>query len=475
MRIIDLWRMSLGNLWRRKLRTFLTVLGVIIGTASIVVMISLGIGINATNRKQVESYASLTRLEVMNYGGVTAMREKEGLGGVEDGEKLVLDDKAMETIAALPHVSIATPVLEISVLARIGKYESYLSIQGITLDALEKMDLPIQSGALPHSGGALSLVLGSDVAASFYNPKEEPKFDPETGMPLPPDIDFLRSPLLVVFDMDAYYQAQSGMAIGGVPVTGTDDGGENDDGGTVAAPPKKYAVPVTAMLERTQKESDYSCYADKDALELQLRRIFKNKPIPGQPTTESGKPLKELQYTRAIVYADDMNNVLELQEQIKAMGYECYSNMDWIKQLEEQSRTLQTVLGAIGAVSLLVAAIGIANTMMMSVYERTREIGIIKVLGCSLPNIRSVFLAEAAMIGLFGGLLGIGFSELISYLLNRFLAQNMMGQPDAVISLIPLWLALAALAFSTLVGILAGLAPALRATRLSPLAAIRSE
>ena len=468
MRVIDLWLMSLGNLWRRKTRTFLTVLGVIIGTASIVVMISLGIGINATNMKQMESYASLTRLEIMNYGGGIAISEKEGRGGQgSEGEKLVLDDNAMESIASLPHVSIATPVLEISVIARIGKYESYLNIQGINLDALKKLDLPVKTGALPQENTALSLVMGSDVATGFYNPKEQPQFDPETGMQLPPDIDFMRSPLLVIFDMDAYYQAQSGMIIGG-------ENGDDGDG-KVTAPPKKYPVPISAMLDKTQKESDYSCYADKDALELQLRKIFKNKPIPGQPTTESGKPLKELQYSRAFVYADDISHVLDIQEQIKAMGYECYSNMDWIKQMEEQSRTMQTVLGAIGAVSLLVAAIGIANTMMMSVYERTREIGIIKVMGCSLPNIRTIFLAEAAMIGLFGGLMGIGLSELISYLLNRFLAQNMMGQIDAVISLIPVWLSATALAFSTLVGMVAGLAPALRATRLSPLAAIRSE
>lgn len=143
--------------------------------------------------------------------------------------------------------------------------------------------------------------------------------------------------------------------------------------------------------------------------------------------------------------------------------------------MQKQYQSIQAVLGGIGAVSLFVAAIGIANTMMMSIYERTKEIGIIKVLGCGLGNIRTMFLTEAAFIGFIGGFFGLILSYFISFLINRFLA-GAYGYGDMqTLSYIPLWLPFIALVFAVLVGMVAGFFPALRAMRLSPLAAIRNE
>ena len=136
---------------------------------------------------------------------------------------------------------------------------------------------------------------------------------------------------------------------------------------------------------------------------------------------------------------------------------------------------VQAVLGGIGAVSLLVAAIGIANTMMMSIYERTKEIGVMKVIGCSLKNIRQMFLLEAAFIGFIGGIIGNILSILMSAVINFLTGNGSAIGLDGNISYIPPWLILASLAFAVLVGMTSGYFPALRAMRLSPLAAIRSE
>jgi ABC-type antimicrobial peptide transport system permease subunit len=136
------------------------------------------------------------------------------------------------------------------------------------------------------------------------------------------------------------------------------------------------------------------------------------------------------------------------------------------------------VLGGIGAVSLFVAALGITNTMVMSIYERTREIGVMKVLGAELPVIKKLFLFEAGMIGFFGGLLGLVLSYLISWLVNSVgvsLFNIGWGETTGGISFIPLWLSGAALVFATVVGIAAGFYPALRAMHLSALEAIRNE
>ena len=130
---------------------------------------------------------------------------------------------------------------------------------------------------------------------------------------------------------------------------------------------------------------------------------------------------------------------------------------------------VQAVLGGIGAVSLFVAAIGIANTMMMSIYERTKEIGVMKVLGCDMGNIRDMFLLESGFIGFLGGAVGILLSFGISLIINRF------AGADGDLSRMPLWLNLGAMGFAVFVGMAAGFLPATRAMKLSPLAAIRNE
>ena len=121
------------------------------------------------------------------------------------------------------------------------------------------------------------------------------------------------------------------------------------------------------------------------------------------------------------------------------------------------------------------AAIGIANTMMMSIYERTKEIGVMKVIGCGLKNIRQMFLLEAAFIGLAGGIIGNILSFIISAVINTLLASSGAMGISGNISYIPVWLLLTSIGFAVLVGTAAGYFPAGRAMRLSPLAAIRNE
>jgi ABC-type antimicrobial peptide transport system permease subunit len=166
-----------------------------------------------------------------------------------------------------------------------------------------------------------------------------------------------------------------------------------------------------------------------------------------------------------------MDNVAEVQKAIADMGYYAYSNAEWVEQMQGQYAMVQAVLGGIGAVSLFVAAIGIANTMMMSIYERTKEIGIMKVLGCSLGRIRDLFLMEAGFIGLSGGAIGLLLSYGISAIINVLVADSGYSS----LSYIPLWLAGTALIFAVLIGMLAGLLPALRAMKLSALSALRNE
>ena len=141
---------------------------------------------------------------------------------------------------------------------------------------------------------------------------------------------------------------------------------------------------------------------------------------------------------------------------------------------------VQLVLGAIGAVSMLVAAFGISNTMVMAVYERTKEIGVMKVIGCDISDIKAVFLCEAGMIGFMGGTIGIVISLIISVIAN-FAASAVIGSlgGDAsagiTVSSVPLWLILLGIGFSVVIGVVSGISPANRAVKVSALKAIHSE
>ena len=453
MRFSDLLSMSVNNLRRRKLRTFLTVLGVLIGTASIVVMVSLGIGFNQLTMEQIASYGSLTEVSVYSSAG-------QGSGDNGKDPNYMTDDviKQMERIG---HVTGVSPILEVNVLMKQGIYEGNINLMGVSQAYLK--NIPLKEGRLPEPGKQeIEMVIGNMVARNFYNPKSNNNnfYDDPSSIP---DIDFMNRPLFAIFDMDAYYQAESG---------------GSSDGKTPVKPPKKYLLSACGLVEGGVDEYNnysYNVYVDIDALKTQLKHIFKKKPIPNQPTTKKGKPYNYFIYNQAIVQVDDMSNVSAVQKAITDMGYQANSNMEWLEQSQKQAKMVQALLGGIGAVSLFVAAIGIANTMMMSIYERTKEIGILKVLGCDMNNIRNMFLLESGFIGFLGGVTGITFSYGVSLLINKLVAGRFMSDMPGDLSRIPLWLSMTAIGFAVFVGMAAGFFPALRAMKLSPLAAIRND
>ncbi|MEG2144611.1 MAG: FtsX-like permease family protein, partial [Oscillospiraceae bacterium] len=192
---------------------------------------------------------------------------------------------------------------------------------------------------------------------------------------------------------------------------------------------------------------------------------------------------EEKGYDQAKVKVTDIQYVAEVEQAIKDMGFETNSMESIRKPMEENVNKQQMFLGVIAGVSLFVAALGIANTMLMSIYERTREIGIMKVVGCYVKDIRTIFLMEAGCIGFMGGVAGIILSYIISFLMNYFGFSTGMGgtvypgqqQAAGAVSIIPPWLVLGALAFSTVIGVVSGYYPANRAVKISALTAIKQE
>ena len=433
MKLPDLLRTAFLNLWRRKLRAFLTVLGMVIGTSSIVVMVSLGVGMRQSMIDSYASMGSLTNITVNNY------RYVESSDGQSSTYKEVkLDKKAVDEIRKIPGVEGAMPQITAWGMAMSGKYATDVSIMGIDMEQAELFGIKLEEGEYPGNklaGGKVQMVVPSSFYNNFYDPNAN-RWSPAIDKDGNPKITS-RSRLKLTFDYSNVYTNQPG------------DPGQQKG--------KIYTLVPTGMLEESGNDFSWYCIMDIKVLE----KLAKENP--------NYISLNKKNYNQVIVKCKDIDDVLTVKAKIEEMGFGASCIQEWLQQSEEQLKQTQYLLGAIGGVSLLVAAIGIMNTMMMSIYERTKEIGIIKVLGCRMSNIAGLFLTEAAYIGFFGGALGLGLSYGLSLVLNNFL------ESSGFKSVIPLYLAVGALAFSVVVALISGLYPAMRAMKLSPLAAIRNE
>ena len=441
MRFGDLLRVAFLNLWRRKLRAFLTVLGLVIGITAIVVMVSLGLGIEKATIDAYAGTGSLTMIDVSSWKWTEVPGGGGGVMMSGTSTETKLDDKSVEKIREIPGVKAVMPMVEVYGNLTTGRYAGGVSILGIDAQSIQEFGLMLAEGEFPtYTRGARSyeIVFGSWVLESFYNPKTgKPAADREGKLLVTMDSRFR-----LTFDWQNIYGWES----------------EPQENYT---PGKYYNIQPVGRMDQMDNRFSYYSLMDINALN---QLIKENKDFVGQPGKDG--------YQQVLVKCDDIENVESVKMAIDAMGYGTSSMLDAVNMAKEQTKQIRLVLGAIGGVALLVAAIGIMNTMMMSIYERTKEIGIIKVLGCRMGNIVALFLSEAMLIGVAGGVLGLGLSYVLSLLLNNVLA-GYMGA--GMLSIIPAYLAVGAVAFSVVVAMAFGLYPAIRAMRLSALSAIRND
>lgn len=453
MKIFDIIKMAFKNLWRRKGRTMLTVIGVVIGSCAVIVMISLGLGMNLAMDNMLASWGDLTAITIYNYS----------YGGGDDS--VALNDDAVESIKAIENVSYVIPRLRVEsnmVTIAAGKSDRYrmdwAEIYGVDFSLLDKMGYTPETGEFPtEKEYSSTIIFGNETAYNFRDTRKRGdkqytwKQYLNDGTYTLPFIDPQDEKILVAINNTK----------------------QSNDDGTYQYGGRGYEYELNCsavLMQDPNWETVYSVLVDinvaKDIIDDYNRR-------------NGVKDAKDPQYTYVKVVCDDINDVEDVETQIEAMGFNCSSMADMRGEMKKTLGIIQLVLGCLAAISLFVAALSITNTMIMSIYERTKEIGIMKVLGCYVGNIRLAFLFEAGLIGLLGGIIGTLLSYGISIGMNYFgvgVMSSLLGTPgDTPVSIIPLWLVLLALGFSTLIGLISGFAPANRAVKISALEAIKSE
>lgn len=467
MKISDLLQLSIDNLKRRKGRTFLTVLGVVIGTCSIVMMLSIGIALNKNQEDTISSMGDLTKIDVYNYK--------------DEKEQTPLTDEVIKTIQAMDGVKIATPIYESRYMNSLelyaGSNDKYRmsvwlgqNIVGMYKEAIAEYGYDLIEGRyLTGADKPYTVIVGEMMAYEFFNPKKQWPHDrvtpePDASGALPkPFVDIMKDKL----KLRTVNREENGKVI-------------------------EKQIKIVGKIKQDFAKG-YETYGGiimdlNDLVALEKEYIKANK------IKVTGSQNQKKTYQRAVIKCTDMKKVDEVITAIEDMGYQTSSAASWRNEMKKQSQTLQLILAGLGSISLFVAAIGIANTMTMAIYERRREIGIMKVLGCELKNIKRMFLAESAGIGFLGGVMGMILCYGLSFLLNQFggsllnlgggmggmgMGMGGMGMDGEVqkvyISIIPIWLAAAGMAFSTVVGIVSGYIPANKAVKISALTAIKNE
>ena len=409
-------------------------------------MLSLGFGLTGFMEEQISQWGSLTTINV----------HKKWADPSQPGQKEVkLDDKAIANFKQIPNVIAVSPMLQEYGAVINGRYMAQVPFRGIDPDTMEAFGFEAAEGRLLNNKDELSVVFGSSMIHNFW--------DPNAKVWREPKIDLMKDRMSITLDSNYGYSSRGG----GMTVMGASMGGGNE------VNYKEYKIKSVGVLTEGNWETSYGIYMP--IKELQKIVADKQKAEGQRPSSRSSST----EYNQIDIKVNDMNNVSAIQDLVKEMGFEAYSLNDQLDYMKDQATMIQAVLGGIGAVSLLVAAIGITNTMIMSIYERTKEIGVMKVIGASIKDIKGLFLFESALIGLLGGIFGVGFSYLLSYVINKFGAQSFgeaMGVYGATkISIIPIWLVFASMGFSALIGVISGYFPARRAMNLSALEAIRTE
>lgn len=457
MKISDRILMALRNLSRRKSRTILTVLSVVIGATSIILMLAFATGISNSQKEMIESFGGLTSITIVGDNPAANMDVK---------------DTDINKLKKVRGVKAVVPSKEFWGDVRVDSGDDYVlntSFEVIPDDVFKLLTSDMfEWGKNLSTSDKDAVILGQNANVQKIQKMPDGGW---TSMPMEEDFDY---------NSHEYY-----LRLGYKDES--DDGvhfGNQDENTEESTKPTFVDIKIKPSGKLNSKailkgwssyvnESFYKKLKEEDK-KLQSPQLDMSYDEKGQPIVAKSDKIK---YDNLKVIVDDVNNLERIENDIKKLGYNTQSEAGSAEEIKKQTMQVTLILGGIGSVAFIVSAIGIINTMLMSIYERQKEIGVMKVIGASINDIRGMFLIESGFIGFFGGVIGLIISLVVGKVLNGFLDGGMIfgggGQGGNIIAISPL-LAIVGVGFSSLVGVLAGYIPARRATKLSAIEALRS-
>lgn len=432
MRFSDLISLIIDNLSRRKGRVLLTAIGVVIGTAAVVTLVSLGAGLQKSATSNLWGINDLTSIQVSPgypkpQPGVRYEFKEEDIKKITPA--VIEQFKGMTGVKRV----IIKQQLRGGAQLKYDKLEGWGNLMSTDLESLKDLGLETSQGVTTLEKG--QIILGAQYKNNFYNPNPKPGAE-KTETP-----DLFGEKLTIEFQ-------------------------KWDSEGNVTT--RKASFEVVGILKESRSEADWSMYINYDEMSrwnewMAGKRIDYNKEG----------------YNQITVQAESPKVVVDLAKQISDLGYQAYTPQQAVEGINSFYAIMQIVFGGVGAIALLVAAIGIANTMTMAILERTREIGIMKAIGATNNNILAIFLGEAAGIGFLGGvggvLLGWAACAVVNALGSSLLASGGSGGSSQLSAIIPIWLPIFSIAFATIVGLISGLFPSLNAATMVPVDALKYE
>jgi len=433
MRVKDLLKFAFTGLKRRKARTFLTVLGVIIGTVCIVLMFAIGL----SNYKQFEQ----SMLSNQSLTEITISQNFEG--SAQNG----ITDSVIQSVSRLKYVKVVSPVIELPVTVTARNYKANMQLKGVDPRVIDAEYA--KGGVFDVKSAVPAIVLGGNTMQYFVDQDNPPNYTDDNEMVNDsPDIDLMVEEMWMIL--------------------GTEEEETEGAEGEKLPLSQKYRAVVSGITKKSYSASSYEAYI---ALDVAKGILKENRELA------KSLGLSINSYSTVKIIVDEMDHVEAVLKEVKKLGYETYSSTESIVQMQEEEARQQGQLLAIGCISLLVSAIGIANTMYANILERRCDIGVMKVLGMKISRIRDLFVLESALIGLLGGLLGIGISYIVVLVINTGTTEvSFLGMyfSEGLTVFIPVWLSGGALLIAVGVGVLSGIYPAWKATKMSTLEAMRN-
>ena len=459
MSLRDAFQLALRNLRQSKLRTALTVMGVAIGIASLAGMVSLGVGLQdqfVGRFMQSGMFDSITVMpgNVQVNGPFGGGRGRGGRGGrgarpVDDTPVKPLDDAALTELAALANVKDVYPMLRVPVEVKFGETTEFTAAAGIPMstkgtgpfqtithgeffaadtEPVAMLSLPMANRLVESNPEQL---IGKEVTLGYAKPSGAPAAAAFPGMPPVMQVQRVETRYRIV----GIVERETGpMAMGGSMVSG-------------------LMIPLPKARE------------------------INAQVVAAQQSVMRGRSAVDGVFQTVTVKVAAPQHTQDVQEQIKKLGYSAFSLNDALQGAKRAFLILDIILGLIGSIALAVASLGIMNTMVMSILERTREIGIMKAIGGSDSDVRRIFLIEASAIGVLGGIFGLFLGWVVGRIINFGANQYIVSQGGNAGDLfsLPIWLIAAAMGFAVFVSLAAGAFPARRAARLDPIQALRHD